>query len=196
MSIFFNRVQAKTIEIGQQSVKFVVLYLLLTAEAMSCDSIQLIIYCAEINCNLLFSTVMTSSDPAAASNESLHSPTSPDPLIQYIVIRSDLSKQKGWSTGALIGNGCHACTAVLSTHFQTDEVQSYVSATNLQFMRKVVLTAKDENELVSTSELLKQNNIKNHLWIEMPGKIPVCLATLPTKRSIIQPILKHLKLFR
>jgi len=131
--------------------------------------------------------------PAAASPVS---PPAEDVLVQYVVMRGDLIKAHKWNVGGLIANGSHACVAAIMQHLQDDEVRRYTSADSLGSMRKVVLSAKDEQELIETAEKLQNNNIKHHVWVEHPENYRSCLAVRPYPRSIIQPLLKHLKLFR
>ena len=36
-----------------------------------------------------------------------------NPIVQYVVVRSDLMKTLSWPVGALIAQACHASTAVM-----------------------------------------------------------------------------------
>lgn len=115
-------------------------------------------------------------------------------LVQYIVMRSDLIKQHKFNVGGLIGNGSHAAIAVIQQSMNHPHTLEYLKQVNS--MHTVVLSVKNDEELISTSESLNQSSILNHIWIEQPENLPVCLATRPAPRGVIQPLLKHLKLFR
>jgi peptidyl-tRNA hydrolase len=135
----------------------------------------------------------TSSDPAPPSAYDLT-------LVQYVVMRSDLIKQFKWNIGGLIANGSHACISVISEHLEDEEVRRYIGLIPTDppqpQMHKVVLSVKDETELNETAELLTKNAIVHRVWMEAPEQFPSCLATRPYQRHILQPLLRHLKLFR
>ena len=59
------------------------------------------------------------------------------PIVQYVVLRSDLQTVLKWPVGALIAQACHACTAVFALHKDDPHVIAYVE--DLDNMRKVVL---------------------------------------------------------
>ena len=58
-------------------------------------------------------------------------------LVQYIALRGDLHRTQKWPVGALVAQGCHACTAVIHTHRDNGNVVQYLS--DLDRMHKVVL---------------------------------------------------------
>ena len=58
-------------------------------------------------------------------------------LMQYVVVRKDLLKMAGWSTGALITQACHACVAVIHTYYGHEDTQRYLA--DLDRMHKVTL---------------------------------------------------------
>lgn len=60
-----------------------------------------------------------------------------DKLIQYIIVRGDLSKTLSWPVGAVIAQCCHATTAVGHLYRDDPETQEYYS--DLDNMHKVVL---------------------------------------------------------
>lgn len=91
---------------------------------------------------------------------------------------------------------CAACVSVLMANLRDAEVVAYTDPAAAAQMHKVVLSAKDEGELVDTAQMLQQNSIKHVLWTEQPEHMRTCLAVRPYPRKIIQPLLKHLKLFR
>ena len=63
-------------------------------------------------------------------------------------------------------------------------------------MHKVVLEVKDEIELQSVADLLKENNIDRVVWKEQPDNIITAIATKPYTKSYCGLILRHLKLLR
>lgn len=58
-------------------------------------------------------------------------------LVQYVVVRSDLSKSMQWPLGAVIAQSCHACTAVIHNFYNDEYTQKYLA--DLDNMHKVVL---------------------------------------------------------
>lgn len=58
-------------------------------------------------------------------------------IVQYVLLRSDLLKELGWSIGALVAQACHASTAVLHLYREDDHTMQYLS--DLDNMHKVVL---------------------------------------------------------
>lgn len=59
------------------------------------------------------------------------------PIVQYIVLRSDLVHALQWPTGALVAQACHACSAVLHLFHSDPNTQAYTS--DLDRMHKIVL---------------------------------------------------------
>ena len=58
-------------------------------------------------------------------------------LVQYIALRGDLLRHQNWPVGAMVTQGCHACTAVMHMFRSDPNVEMYLS--DLDRMRKVVL---------------------------------------------------------
>ena len=106
-------------------------------------------------------TTASSSDSATSAMSPAHEQT----LVQYIVMRSDLSKAHKWNAGGLIANGSHASVAVIAEHWQDADVQQYVTGAGGKQMHTVVLAAKDEQELMDTASLLQKNSIAHKLWV-------------------------------
>ena len=63
-------------------------------------------------------------------------------------------------------------------------------------MHKVVLEAKDESELLSVADILKNNNIDHIAWREQPENYITAIATKPYAKSSFGTLLRHLKLLR
>lgn len=63
-------------------------------------------------------------------------------------------------------------------------------------MHKVVLEAKDDEELCSISKSLEENHIDHFLWREQPENIITALATKPYMKSAYGSILRHLRLLK
>lgn len=63
-------------------------------------------------------------------------------------------------------------------------------------MHKIVLEAKDEVELNSVADILKENQIDHISWKEQPENIITAIATKPYARSCFGTLLRHLKLLR
>jgi hypothetical protein len=63
-------------------------------------------------------------------------------------------------------------------------------------MHKVLLEAKDENELLDVSIILKDNNLDFVLWKEQPENYVTALATKPYLKSSFGQLLRHLRLLK
>ena len=59
------------------------------------------------------------------------------PMVQYVVVRSDLISALKWPIGAVIAQACHAATAVIHLYHDDENTKTYTA--NLDSMHKVVL---------------------------------------------------------
>lgn len=121
-----------------------------------------------------------------------------DPIIQYIVIRRDLS----WPIGSVIAQAVHASIAAVWDSRHSSVTQSYCdqpgnfdSSPNVAKpqMHTVVLDANSENDLFRLATRLDDNNIGYVLWRERPDDIVTAVAAHPYPRSTIK---KHFKQFK
>ncbi|XP_045449050.1 putative peptidyl-tRNA hydrolase PTRHD1 [Melitaea cinxia] len=115
-------------------------------------------------------------------------------LVQYVLLRSDLLKDLGWSIGALVAQACHASTAVLHIFKEDEYTIQYLN--NLDNMHKVVLEVPNEESLNKIAEKLKENSISHKLWIEQPENIPTCLAIKPYPKDEIKKYVGKFKLYK
>mmetsp|Transcript_21027 Transcript_21027/g.31354 ORF Transcript_21027/g.31354 Transcript_21027/m.31354 type:complete len:129 (+) Transcript_21027:817-1203(+) len=116
-----------------------------------------------------------------------------DTVVQYVVVRRDLLK-KGWGTGPLMAQACHASTAALWLSRNTKWTASYTN--DLDNMHKVILSAKNEGALLKAAKNLEAGGMGFKMWVEQPENIKTALATYPAPRSIVKPLTKGLQLFR
>ncbi|CAK1579498.1 unnamed protein product [Parnassius mnemosyne] len=115
-------------------------------------------------------------------------------VVQYILLRSDLLKDLGWSIGALVAQACHASSAVL--HIFKDDEYTVQYMNDLDNMHKVVLEIPNEESLRKIAEKLKENSIDYKLWIEQPENIPTCLALKPYPKEEVKKFVSKFKLFK
>ncbi|KAJ0178401.1 hypothetical protein K1T71_006224 [Dendrolimus kikuchii] len=99
-------------------------------------------------------------------------------IVQYVLLRSDLYKELGWSIGALVAQACHASTAVLHLYKNT---MKYLN--DFDNMHKVVLD-------------IPKNSIDHKLWIEQPKYIPTCLAIKPYPKDIVKKYVGKFQLYK
>ncbi|XP_006880686.1 PREDICTED: putative peptidyl-tRNA hydrolase PTRHD1 [Elephantulus edwardii] len=119
----------------------------------------------------------------------------PQLLVQYLVLRKDLSQAPfSWPVGALVAQACHAATAALHVH--RDHPHTAVFLQNLGRMHKVVLEAPDENTLKDLAETLQQKSIDHTLWLEQPENIATCIALRPYPKEEVSQYLKKFRLFK
>ncbi|KAF9170035.1 peptidyl-tRNA hydrolase domain-containing protein 1 [Mortierella sp. AD011] len=118
-----------------------------------------------------------------------------DPLTMFIVIRKDLIKTLGWTTGSVIAQACHASTAVLHKTQDLKDTREYLA--DLNNMHKVVLEIKNLPQLESLSASLSELNVPHVTWKEQPEDILTCLSTSPIRRSPeVKEAFKKCSLFR
>ncbi|CAG9122629.1 unnamed protein product [Plutella xylostella] len=115
-------------------------------------------------------------------------------VVQYVLLRSDLLKELGWSIGALVAQACHASTAVLHLHKDDDVTIQYLN--DLDNMHKVVLEVPNEESLKKLSVKLQENSIAHKLWIEQPENIPTCLALKPYPKDEVKKFVGKFKLYK
>lgn len=115
-------------------------------------------------------------------------------LVQYVIVRGDLSKTMQWPLGAVIAQSCHACTAVIHKFYNDEYTQQYLA--DLDNMHKVVLEISDESSLRDMHKKLEENAIDHKLWIEQPENIPTCLVIKPYPKEQVHKHVKKLKLLQ
>lgn len=115
-------------------------------------------------------------------------------IVQYVVVRGDLSKTLGWPLGAVVAQACHACTAAIHLFYDDSDTQAYLA--ELDAMHKVVLEAPDEASLNALCSKLKDSDIHHKLWIEQPENIPTCLVTKPYPKDKVRMYFKEYKLLK
>ena len=116
--------------------------------------------------------------------------------MQYVVLRSDLWKEKGWPLGSLAAQAAHAATAALWLSRETEETKSYCAPGSIDGMTKVVLEADNEAVLRELAESLNKSGIAHKLWIEQPEDEATALAASPNRKSVLSPAFAGLKLCR
>ncbi|XP_026731812.1 putative peptidyl-tRNA hydrolase PTRHD1 [Trichoplusia ni] len=115
-------------------------------------------------------------------------------IVQYILLRTDLLKELGWSIGSVVAQACHASTAVLHLYKDDEHTIQYLS--DMDNMHKVVLEVPNEESLKKVAEKLKENSISHKLWIEQPENIPTCLAMKPYPKDEVKKFVGKFKLLK
>lgn len=126
----------------------------------------------------------------AAGSQQKDDNNEPDPIIQYILVRTDLD----WGTGPMIAQACHASIAAIASTLSERTTKDYLA--NLESMHKVILKADKLDDITKVEQKLKEANIAHHVWIEKPENVISCLAVSPQRKPLVQAIFKHLKLLR
>lgn len=139
-----------------------------------------------------------------------------DRIVQYVIVRGDLTTKLAWPLGALIAQCCHATTAV--AHLYRDDPDTLAYFDDLDNMHKVVLVvrippinlnnysliksvqqtrqADDEPALRKLAQTLDDNAVKHKLWIEMPENTPTCIALKPYRKDDVHKFVKKFKLLK
>ena len=136
------------------------------------------------------------ADSPATLPEPVPEPSSPAPdtLVQYVVVRKDLSKT--WPLGSIITQACHASCAALWLSRDTANTQAYCKEDQLDHMTKVTLEIKNEGQLRKLSKGLAAAGVGHKLWIEEPEMAPTALATFPVWRREAQSLFKKCQLYK
>ena len=132
---------------------------------------------------------LTAAVPTTNAASHAPSPAHEETLVQYIVMRSDLTKQHKWSSGSLIANGSHAAVAVIAEGWQDKNVQQYVTGGDGKQMHTVVLAASDEKELLDTAVLLQNNSIIHKVWVSRSVTHSSRLEAMVALTKIARPCL-------
>ncbi|KAI8058015.1 GE26143 [Syncephalis plumigaleata] len=112
----------------------------------------------------------------------------------FVIVRKDLVKSLDWPIGAVMTQACHAATAALWETRHLPDTIAYMD--DLPNMHKVVLETKSLTSLETVSEKLKTLDVQHYRWIEQPENLLTCIATQPTRRSVIQEAIKKCQLWR
>mmetsp|Transcript_64206 Transcript_64206/g.139677 ORF Transcript_64206/g.139677 Transcript_64206/m.139677 type:complete len:221 (+) Transcript_64206:40-702(+) len=134
--------------------------------------------------------VRASTAGSQASSAGGSSSSKSDPLVIYVLLRTDLD----WPVGALINQACHAVAAVAWEARTDEEAAVYLSEAEGQ-MVKATLGVSSEADLTKAAEKLRAAGLPFKLWVEQPEDIPVCIATWPRRRSEFKRPLKGFRRF-
>ena len=115
-----------------------------------------------------------------------------DPLVQYVAIRKDVVVD--WPVGAVAAQAAHAATVALWLSRDAADTAAYCAPDNIDHMRKVVLEATGEAQLLQIAAKLEEAGVMHKLWIEQPENVPTALAAAPNRKSLVGPFFKKLKL--
>ncbi|KAF9959849.1 peptidyl-tRNA hydrolase domain-containing protein 1 [Mortierella alpina] len=106
-----------------------------------------------------------------------------DPLTMFIVIRKDLIKTLGWSTGSVIAQACHASTAVLHKTRDLHDTREYLA--DLHNMHKVVLEVRALKSSGAIGFISKKPGLRPTLLItEESHYLPPQVKNLPQLESL------------
>ncbi|XP_025205055.1 putative peptidyl-tRNA hydrolase PTRHD1 [Melanaphis sacchari] len=114
-------------------------------------------------------------------------------LVQYVLVRGDLTRNLKWPSGAVMAQACHACVAVLHTYYSDPDTQAYLM--DLKNMHKVILEVPDETSLLSTAAALATDGVQHVVWKEQPEDVATCLALKPCAKSAVSKYVRKFKLY-
>jgi len=130
---------------------------------------------------------------------SVSAPALPTPLVQYIVVRTDLSAT--WPLGAVVAQACHACTAALAAARAAGgaagaAADAYVAPAALPTMHKVVLGTESAASLAALAARLTERGVPHAVWTEQPENVQTALATAPAAKDALAPHFAGMRLLR
>lgn len=112
-------------------------------------------------------------------------------LVQYVVVRRDLS----WPAGPLMAQGVHACVAAIWSARSTPTTAAYCDQADAQ-MHTVVLGADSEEACLKLISALDEKGIVYSAWREQPEDVLTAVAAAPEEVDVIKPLFKKFKLFK
>ena len=81
-------------------------------------------------------------------------------LVQYVVVRKDLSKPPmGWGAGPIMAQACHAVAAAIWLSRDTPNTKAYCAPEALNSMTKVTMEIKNEGQLLKLAEGLTKAGV-------------------------------------
>ncbi len=113
--------------------------------------------------------------------------------MQYLLIRSDLDKQR-YGRGALAAQGAHAAVAAIEQHRELPTTRAYLA--DLDGMHKIVLAAPSAEAIQAVAAALRGAALGHRVWLEQPEAVVTALATAPYQRSVLAAFFAGLKLLR
>jgi peptidyl-tRNA hydrolase len=122
-----------------------------------------------------------------------------DPVVQYVVVRTDLVQSMGWPLGSVVAQACHAAVAIIWRERNHSELMREYFGENDELvpsMHTVVLGISSEEKMMNLSAKLDAGEISHHLWREQPENIVTALASVPARKSVLSPFFRSLKLLR
>jgi len=114
------------------------------------------------------------------------------PLIQYVVMRTDLK----WTLGALAAQAAHAAVAAVWMTNDAADTKAYCAPEAIDSMHKVVLGCGSREQLEKIADTLRTDGVAFKLWNEQPENVPTCLATAPAEKAAVAAYFAGLKLLR
>jgi peptidyl-tRNA hydrolase len=114
------------------------------------------------------------------------------PLIQYVVMRTDLK----WTLGALAAQAAHAAVAAVWMTKDAADTNAYCAPEAIDSMHKVVLGCGSREQLEKIADTLRTDGVAFKLWNEQPENVPTCLATAPAEKGAVAVYFAGLKLLR
>ncbi|XP_025406115.1 putative peptidyl-tRNA hydrolase PTRHD1 [Sipha flava] len=114
-------------------------------------------------------------------------------VVQYVLVRGDLTRVLKWPTGAVIAQACHACVAAVHTYYSDPDTQAYLK--DLGNMHKVVLEVPDESTLLSVAEAMTSDGVHHVVWKEQPEDVATCLALKPCAKGAVSKYVRKFKLY-
>ena len=139
------------------------------------------------------STAQQQSAAAGSTSEAPAAAHPDDTLVQYLLVRSDLDKQR-YGRGALVAQGAHASVAAL--HESRDEPATQAYLADLGAMHKIVLAAPSAEAIEGVAAALRSASLGARVWVEQPEMVVTALATAPARRSVLAAFFQGLKLLR
>ncbi|XP_060874774.1 putative peptidyl-tRNA hydrolase PTRHD1 [Metopolophium dirhodum] len=114
-------------------------------------------------------------------------------VVQYVLVRGDLTRTLKWPSGAVMAQACHACVAVVHTYYSDPDTQAYLK--DLENMHKVILEVPDEPTLLSTAAALGAGGVQHVVWKEQPEDVATCVALKPCAKGTVSKYVRKFKLY-
>ncbi|CDI78821.1 Peptidyl-tRNA hydrolase II, related [Eimeria acervulina] len=126
----------------------------------------------------------TGNVPADTPEKGSSSGGENDPLVQYVVVRRDLTAVLQWPLGAVVAQACHAAVDALGLAMERDGEGARRYLAGGSNMRTVVLQVSDEGELLKLRDKLRGTRRRLHNATSSSSSIAEAAIERPTKFKV------------
>ena len=115
-------------------------------------------------------------------------------LVQYIIVRNDISRNQDRAFNTLISHTSSAATAAIHMYYNHEHTKAYLK--DGDNMRKKIFQVENEEELLELDIKLMIQKVDYRMWLKQPENYATCIATRPYPISALAEHFKNLKIYK